>query len=348
MENRKIQKVGHSTLTVSLPSRWVNEVGLKQGDTIFFSTEKDNSLKIMPTGSTNPKKDTSKCTINSDLCDDGGMLERVIVGCYIVGRDAITIASSKKITTGHIAETRVAVQKLMGLDIVEETSNKIVLQCFIDPTKFPLPTLLKRLFVIVSTMQTEAMEAFVKFDIEIAEEVIKREDEADRMYWLIVRLLHLVQEDASILDELGLDEPTLVLGYRIIAKYFETIADCSRNMARNVIEIDKCKDKIKKPVIKIISEMGDLSLNMCQKSMECFFSGDIRCVNRVIQARADVDVKESKLMEIIELGNFDVFLATHLRCFSWNLRRIAEHGASIAHIVINRSLKKSSKICKVD
>ncbi len=31
MEARKVQKVGYSTLIVSLPKDWVEEVGLKQG-----------------------------------------------------------------------------------------------------------------------------------------------------------------------------------------------------------------------------------------------------------------------------------------------------------------------------
>ncbi|MEM2735030.1 MAG: AbrB/MazE/SpoVT family DNA-binding domain-containing protein, partial [Candidatus Bathyarchaeia archaeon] len=46
MERRRIQLVGRSTLTVSLPASWVKRVGLKKGDLVLLSPEKDGSLRI--------------------------------------------------------------------------------------------------------------------------------------------------------------------------------------------------------------------------------------------------------------------------------------------------------------
>ena len=48
MEARKVQRVGYSTLTVSLPRDWVGDVRLKPGDIVSIKREDDGSLKLIP------------------------------------------------------------------------------------------------------------------------------------------------------------------------------------------------------------------------------------------------------------------------------------------------------------
>ncbi|MFX0210531.1 MAG: PhoU domain-containing protein, partial [Candidatus Hodarchaeota archaeon] len=55
--------------------------------------------------------------------------------------------------------------------------------------------LIRRLSIIALTMVEEAIQAVVTFDSQLAKDVIYREDEANAMYWLIVRLLHTAQRD---------------------------------------------------------------------------------------------------------------------------------------------------------
>ncbi len=45
MESRKVQKVGYSTMTVSLPSEWVKQNNINAGDLVFLVSEKDGTLK---------------------------------------------------------------------------------------------------------------------------------------------------------------------------------------------------------------------------------------------------------------------------------------------------------------
>ena len=48
MEQRKIQRVGKGTLTISLPYWWVREHDLKQGDAIVIEEYNDGSLRLWP------------------------------------------------------------------------------------------------------------------------------------------------------------------------------------------------------------------------------------------------------------------------------------------------------------
>ena len=77
MESRKVQKVGYSTLTISLPSEWTKEIGLKQGDTVFCVKERDGSLKIIPSEmiKDNGPDANENVVINADMCREEGMLE---------------------------------------------------------------------------------------------------------------------------------------------------------------------------------------------------------------------------------------------------------------------------------
>lgn len=48
---RRVQRVGYSTFTVSLPIRWVKRVGLKKGDCVTIEIQKDDSLRMTKTAS---------------------------------------------------------------------------------------------------------------------------------------------------------------------------------------------------------------------------------------------------------------------------------------------------------
>src|SRR5712691_4381236 len=93
MESRKIQKVGAATLTISLPKNWVTQRRLKRGDQVFL-VEDGEALKVLPTQeAAERKRSTVEFLVDADLCDEPGMLERVIVGNYGLGREKITIRS---------------------------------------------------------------------------------------------------------------------------------------------------------------------------------------------------------------------------------------------------------------
>ena len=341
MESRKVQRVGYSTLSVSLPKDWVKEVGLKQGDLLMFLRERDGSLKVMPSNLVERRTETEEFVINSDLCDEPGMLERIIVGNYTLGRDVLRIVSSKRIQSTHVEEVRKIVRRLMGLGIVEETPNRIVLQCSIDPTKFQIDLLMRRLSVIASTMQSEAIQALIGLDDELAEDAIRREGEADMMYWLALRLLLSAQRVRAIAEKIGLKDLSEILYYGLVARYLELIADYAESIARSAIEFKACcEERVSKHVMNRIDNLSELAHNIFLKAMDCFFTGNVRIANNVLEIRKVVKKEHERLMK--ELPE-----TPHLRtAVSW-LTRIADNGAGIAAIAVNRALEKPSKVCSL-
>jgi phosphate uptake regulator len=338
METRKVQRVGYSTYSVSLPKNWVREAGLKPGDIVMLTEEKDGSLKLVPSNMVERKTQTEECVINSDLCTDPGMLERLIVGNYTLGLDSFSVVSSSRISRGHIDEIREITHRLMGLGIVQETPERIDLQCSVDPTKFKLDMLMRRLVVIASTIYAEAMQSLAESNIELAEDAIRREDEADMMYWLAMRLLLSAQRDRVVADKIGLEEPSHILYYALISRYLEVIADHAENIARRAIDFKTTERKGGRHAMRDVVSLSELAHNVFLKAMDCVFTGDIDLANNVLEIAEVIGHEHERLMK--EFPELPV-----LRTVILELARIADTGAGIAVIAINKALEKSSKIC---
>jgi phosphate uptake regulator len=339
METRKVQKVGYSSLSVSLPSNWVKKTGLKRGDTVFWDDEKDGSLKLFPSKLVKSREEVTEYICNCDLCDEPKMLERIIVGSYILGRDLFSIISSERMRSEHIEEIRGIMHKLVGLGIVEETADRITLQCSVDPRKFKLDMLLRRLSVISLTIVEEAVQSLVEQDESLAKDAMKREDEADMMFLLAMRLLVSAQRRKEVADAIGLQDPLHILYYGLMLRYLELIADFAEDIARRaIILLRRYKDQLPKWVIEKISNLNDLAHDLVLKAVDCFFIGDIKIANSVLEMMTFIELERDKLVQ-------DLPEIPTVRCILWDIARIADNGAGIALKAINNALDKKTKIC---
>ncbi|MEM2110442.1 MAG: PhoU domain-containing protein [Candidatus Bathyarchaeia archaeon] len=335
MESRKVQKVGYSTVTVSLPSEWVKQNNINAGDLVFLIPEKDGTLKIAPSHIAQ-KEEAEEYIINADACDESGMLERIIVGCYILGRDVIRITSSTRIKKEHIDEVRGVIRKLIGLGILEETPKTILLQCSVDPTRFKMDMLIRRLSLIASTILSEAMQAFVEENEALANEAISREDEADTIYYLSLRLLLSAQTIPDVAEKIGATDALFIPATRLILQYMELIADYSEDIAKRAQALKDYRRGLDKGVLERIHHFSDITQTVFQKALECVFSGDLRVANQILEMK---DVHEREADELIR----ELPEVPYLRAVVSSLNKIADLGATIANIAINRALQKPSK-----
>jgi len=96
---RKVQMVGYSTLSVSLPKDWVKEVGVKAGDVISIIRLEDGSLRLHP-GLAKDEK-FPKRVVNVDKIADPGLLKRAIIGLYIIGAETIIVTGKNGMNTAR-------------------------------------------------------------------------------------------------------------------------------------------------------------------------------------------------------------------------------------------------------
>jgi phosphate uptake regulator len=347
MEARKVQRVGYSTLTVSLPRDWVQEVGLKAGDIVSLRKEDDSSLRVFP-GMHADRAEVGRCIIDSDMVDRPNLLTRIITGNYILGHDSIQVISRKELSRQHLEEIRNTTQRLNGLGIVEQTMRTVTIQSFVDPTKFPIYGLVRRLHIIVASMQETAIKALVERRPELASEVTHMENEADRIYWLIVRQLLLSIRDRTVGVKIGIESPLHVAGNRVIAKSLESMADHAEEMALEAIAIKGEKYEISPSVLDGIEKLSSSVRSIAEKTIKALVTLDIKLANDTVEMDESTEKESRKLIERILASVRNVPVAVALRHVVSSLGEMASNCGIISEVTINRVLEKPGEIVRYE
>jgi len=363
MESRKVQRVGSSTLAVSLPTQWVRKVGLKKGDTVFFDQEGDGTLKLMVSKQVIEKKPIM-VEVDADLCENPKLLHKILSGIYILGYHVIKVSSKTRLKREQIEVIRKLTRDLIGIGIMEETRNAVVLECFIDAARFPIHTLLRRLYIIASTIYKEAIDAFSESDISLAEETMQRRQEADTMFWIIMRLLNTCQKDRSMIRAMKMEDSMQILWYQITAHFLNLIAEWADKFARKVIELGENRKRIGTSLLNEILKLSKSSYGICHKAITSFFSGDINLANEAIETYSRVQKEEEELQKKICAHAYlhkksfsvskyfkgkepiDPCVIAQTSFIIWSARRISELGSEIAEVAINKTLCKSTRLCR--
>jgi phosphate uptake regulator len=344
MEARKVQRVGYSTLTVSLPRDWVEDVKLKAGDIVSIKREDDGSLKLIP-GTEHKREEIKNCIVNADLCDSDNLLTRVITGNYILGHDTIQVLAKDELKKKHLEEIRATTQRLTGLSIVEQTLKQVTLQSFVDPTRFPIYGLMRRLHIIITSMLEVSIRALVERRPELAEEVSHMEEESDRIYWLIVRQLLLAIRDRSVGSKIGIESPLHIAGNRVVAKTLEEMADAAENIAREVLAL-KDREVASEAVLNDIAKFNVQITKISEHSIKALLTSDIILSNESVEMVENAENEERKLTQKVLTHVKDGGVAASLRIIVWNLGQIGKYCRMIGEVTINRILEKPSAICE--
>jgi len=345
MEPRKVQKVGYSTLSVSIPMNWAKKRGIKKGDIVFISEENDGALRL----TTKPSRaeESSVYVVNVDLCDNTKILARVIVGNYVLGRNVIKVESSRRLMREQIESIREVTQRLLGIGIIEEGDRHLLLQCSIDPKSFPLSTVVRRLYVLTSIMFKETLDGLVDWDMELAKDAITREHEADTIYWLLARLLASAQQSRFAVEEIGVGNPMEIVQKNLIAWFLEMIGDRVHNIASSIIRLQSFREKCNDELIEQLSQMGQIAFTMFDKAVKSIFDGNVKIASDAVDLRETVEQQEERLLKEFQ-GRTDPDVAAIISTMAWEMKIIAEHSSAIAEIAIDSVLLEENEICRIE
>ena len=344
MEPRKVQKVGYSTLSVSLPMNWAKKAGVKKGDLIFISEESDSTLRL--TTDQGKAEDNTVYLVNVDKCDNTKVLARVIVGNYVLGRNVIRVESDRRLMREQIESIREVTQRLLGIGIIEESDRHLLLQCSINPKNFPLETVVRRLFVITSIMFKEILDSLIDGDMELAKDAITREYEADTIYWLLARLLASAQQSRVISESIGISDPMDIVQHSIIAWYLEMIGDRVNNIAESIIGLHEIRHESDDDLIERLIQIGMIAFTMFDKAVKSVFDKDISVASDAVDLYETVASEESRLLKRFQNGS-SPDVAVSVSEIAWDLKIIAEHSSAIAEIAIDYVLNGDNEICRM-
>src|SRR3989344_5006529 len=135
---RKIVKQGAATLTISLPSKWVQRYALQNGDDLEVN-EQNNSLVIK----TDKNQGIQEKTI--DISNLNPIINRAIVAAYQQGYDEIKLTGKLE----NNFDVRPILNQLMGLEIVEQINESIVLKDLTATNSTEFENIYRRMFLIL-------------------------------------------------------------------------------------------------------------------------------------------------------------------------------------------------------
>lgn len=162
-------------------------------------------------------------------------VERAILAQYVLGRRIIQITTREGESLEDTTITAVynAESQLMGLGVIEETSEQITIRCSVNPEDFILTDLLERLEATSRTMRDEAIQALTNdtTDPNLAYRALNRERQANKIFVLLLRLIFTAYQNPALARVLGIDDGITLIGYRSIAKSLELIADNAAEIA---------------------------------------------------------------------------------------------------------------------
>lgn len=360
MELRKLQRAGYSTLVVSLPRSWIRQSGLKHGDMISMKDGSDGSLLLYP----RIMKEETKLTaiiVDAEQCTAEGLLSRIITGAYIAGYDLIKVASSRDLTEERLAEIRSATERLTGVGIVERSLKHVTIHSLVEPRKFPVGFLLRKLTTLVLSMENLVIRSLANMTPKSLNEVFSMEDEIDKMYWLIVRQLVLAVKNKEIGREIGIELQTHVLGDRTVANALEHIGDALYLIAKDLQEVFKSETGEIRATIQEIGEYVKFVQSTTENATNALFTENLKLSNEVVRMEEEAGMRGKKLLEKISLQMekpaskkaakkiaTEIDVNFRLRTVVSLLAGIANHGRSIAEVTINRTLEHENPVCKIE
>jgi phosphate uptake regulator len=270
---RRLQQIGSSIL-VSLPSPWIKSNKLKKGSIVPVHINRDNSISIFPSEDDVADKIKELTIPYSSVSMD--MLVNQVYGGYLLGYDMIRIKASSQISFEDSDRIKKAMRKLVGLEIVDEDGFHISAQFLLDADTLDAEKILRRMSAIAAGMYRDMLEAIkLKENSGIRKVISGRDDEVDRQYFLLVRLIRSAMMDQKLAGKLDLSNID-ILDYRIAANLLESAGDYIVDLT-NAIDLSHIK------AIDEIVEAGVLVEKMHEKSVAAFVNKNRSESNAVVK-----------------------------------------------------------------
>ena len=309
MDYRKIIKFGNSSHVVSLPKAWLEKNQLKKGDSLFF--EENHEGLLLRKDSTEDKLVRKEITIETD----GKSKERVIreiFASYIDGNSIINIKGKnlKEFAKG----IREQLNNLAGMEIIEQTTNGIVVKDFLRIEDVSLMEMVNKMDITTRSLLEESIGCTEK---DISENIDLKDLDINRLYFLVWRTIRSASKNSSMARILDLKQNELISRWKL-ADSIENVADEAKRSARFFIILNKKKIKELPRIKQLYKEIQE----SFGKIMDAFYNQDKQVAHEISSRKKELI---SELEEISSKSDNAVVgkLIEKMKSMATNVKTIA-------------------------
>lgn len=315
---RRLQKIGSSIL-VSLPKEWIDANKLEKSDEVELETG-TNSLSITLSGDHKLPKEV---VISYPVSKEENIIAN-ITGAYLLGYDIIKIKGKSVISADDREKIRTSMRRLVGMEIVEEDSSNVIMHFLLDAMTLSPEKILKRMSSIALGMFRDTLNTLMSEDKTVLQTIANRDDEIDRQYFLLVRLIRSTMVDAKLANALNLENID-ILDYRIAANLLEAAGDTIVDLAKSISELALMKNEFKK-----IYDTAQYIEEIHEKSIESFIENNRSLAIEAIKLHRGYQKRSTDLRSALEpkkqasIGLIDL---------AYTFEKIARCWADVADLV---------------
>jgi len=233
VDARKVLEMGGGTFLVSLPKAWAKKNGIKKGSTVAMDELSGRRLLLRPIEEAEhePKQ------VEVEYPKDGlHLVTNDVTGAYLLGYDVIRIVGKRVITREDRVVLKAAISRLIGLEIMDEDSKQMTVHFLLEPSAIDPERIVRRMSGILEGMIRDTAEGVAEDDPKLLSLVGERDDEVDRLYFLLVRTIRTATIHQEIAFRYGL-APVDVLDYRVLASFLESIGDAMAELSKKLYPV---------------------------------------------------------------------------------------------------------------
>jgi phosphate uptake regulator len=319
---------GGSSYIVTLPKEWIKNLNIQKNDPIGLFKQSNGALLITPKITRESALRTRTFKVEEQT--ENNYLFRKLIGAYISGYNIVEIKSNQRIKPATRIIIRKFTQTAIGQEVVEETDKSITLKDLLNPAEMPFNRTIKRMHIITKSMHEDAIQSLKNMDKKLAQDIITRDDEVDRLHWLVARQHNIILRNVNFAEKMGTTIDKAEVSF-LISRIIERIGDHVIRISKNIIDISE--ENIDKNIIDKLVKASELSLDLFNKSMSSFFRREIDSANKNIEAVGNLeklcrDVNTSSLQS-------NAPIAVGIGNIVDSNRRIGEYAEDISENVIN-------------
>jgi|SRR3989344_8921938 len=260
METRKLIKFGKNSFVVTLPLSWVNKNKLSKGNTIFL---KESPEGIVLSSSVATYKEDKKAVIDTQNKNFFN-IQKDILMAYFNNNKLIELNGNNLIN--YTEEINSFVSNLMSLEILEQTTDKIIIKDFLNFEDISLNNIAKRVDNIVRVMLEDCYRAF---DEDLQENLKQRDAIINKFYFLSYRMVRSGISDVTVGNTVRMNNIELLQHWQLIEK-LETMGDHCKEIVKRIYELQIRKKEKKEEIIIFLDKVN----TMYRDSLKAYYTNN--------------------------------------------------------------------------
>jgi hypothetical protein len=186
------------------------------------------------------------------------------------------------------------------------------MQSLLAPSAFAPDKILQREHSIASSMHRDSVTALIEGDEHLAKNVVARDIEVNRLYFLLVRILRTVIQNPGLSEKLGI-LPIDCLDYRLTASLVEAIGDKSVQLA----------------------ELHKVAFDAHENALKAMSTRDIALAEAVRGERKAIENLGNEVESMVHRNYSNI--APQVLAAASLIRQIYDHGLDIADLVMPKT-----------